>query len=223
MECGWVCLWRKSIESGWLKNHNVWIFWTYCLMKANHKKNYKQIIGFQEIVLQPGQFIFGRKKASEETGLSERNIRTCVRFLENAKNLTIKSTNKFSIISIIKWDTYQDKNNITDQQTDQQVTSNRPAGDQQVTTNNNKTTKPQNNKIIKPDSVSDEVWQDFLSHRKIKKATLTPTALKIIQIEAEKAGWDLESALSESISRGWTGFKSEWVKNKQEKNSWTLS
>jgi len=70
MEEGWVKLWRKSIDSGLIKNHKAWIFWTYCLMKANHKKDYKQTIGFQEVLLQPGEFVFGRKKASFETGLS---------------------------------------------------------------------------------------------------------------------------------------------------------
>lgn len=124
----------------------MWILWTYCLMKANHKKDHKQVVGFQEIVLQPGQFIFGRKKAAEETGLSERNVRTCLLFLKKYKNLTIKATNKFSIVSIINWDTYQKNDCATDQQSDQQVTSNRPASDQQVTTNKNKRTKEQKKK-----------------------------------------------------------------------------
>ena len=127
MEQGYIRLWRKSIDSGLIKNHKVWIFWTWCLMKANHKKNYKQVVGFQEIILKPGDFVFGRKKAAEETGLSEQSIRTCLAFLKKCQNLTIKSTNKFSIISIVKWDTYQFAENETNQQINQHVTSSQPA------------------------------------------------------------------------------------------------
>jgi predicted transcriptional regulator len=125
MERGYVKLWRKSLDSSIFTNPKIWFFWTYCLMKATHKK-YKPTEGFQQIELEPGQFIFGRKKASEETGLSEQNIRTCLKFLEKSKNLTIKPTNKFSIISITNWDTYQPKENESNQQSNQQVTNNQP-------------------------------------------------------------------------------------------------
>jgi hypothetical protein len=128
-DCGYIRLWRKSLKGGLIKNHNAWIFWTWCLLKANHKKDHKQTVGFQEVILQPGEFIFGRKKAAEETGLSERNIRTCVDFLRKCQNLTIKPTNKFSVISITNWETYQFTKQESDQQSDQPLTSKRPASD----------------------------------------------------------------------------------------------
>ena len=65
--------------------------------------------------------------------------------------------------------------------------------------------------IVKPDEVSKEVWDDFLTHRKAKHAKLTNTALAGIKREADKAGWTLENALTESCARGWTGFKADWV------------
>jgi hypothetical protein len=96
-------------------------------MKANHRTDYKQVVGFQEVILQPGQFLFGRKKASEETFLSEQNIRTCLTFLKKSRNLTIKSTNKFSIITVVNWSTYQYIEDETNRQTNKQLTSNQPA------------------------------------------------------------------------------------------------
>ena len=68
----------------------------------------------------PGQFIFGRKVASKETGLTEREIRTIIAFLIKCGNLTIKTTNKFSIITIVNWSIYQPQKNGNDQQNDQQ-------------------------------------------------------------------------------------------------------
>lgn len=67
--------------------------------------------------------------------------------------------------------------------------------------------------VLKPADVSDEVWSDFLAHRKRVRADLTNTALQGIMREAEKAGWTLEAALAECVVRGWRGFKAEWVTN----------
>lgn len=106
MKRGYVRLWRKSLDAGWIRNHKLWAFWTYCLLKASHKE-FDAIVGLQVVHLMPGQFIFGLKKASIETGLTIREIRTILDFLRKAENLTIKTTNKFSIITIINWPTYQ--------------------------------------------------------------------------------------------------------------------
>jgi len=64
-----------------------------------------------------------------------------------------------------------------------------------------------------PVGVSQSVWQDFVSHRKANKASITQTALSRINTEAQKAGWTLEQALVECVARGWKGFKAEWVKD----------
>ena len=128
MDRGYVKLWRKSIDSGLLQNANLWVFWCWCLMKATHKPK-KVMVGMQMVELEPGQFVFGRKAAAKELKVGERTIRTCVQKLATLQNLTIKSTNKFSIISITNWGIYQQEENKTDHQSDQQATSKRPASD----------------------------------------------------------------------------------------------
>jgi hypothetical protein len=125
MNRGYVKLWRKSIESGWLSNHKLWAFWCWCLMKASHKE-YDLVVGCQTVHLLPGDLIFGRKAASIELRMSEQEIRTAVDSMRKRKNLTIKSTNKFSIISIINWETYQDQETIDNQQSNQPLTNNQP-------------------------------------------------------------------------------------------------
>lgn len=77
---------------------------------------------------------------------------------------------------------------------------------------NRKKEKKPSNQIKKPISVSEEVWKDFLAQRKTK---LTETALKGITKQSEIAGWSLEEALAESVTRGWQSFKAEWVTPKQ--------
>lgn len=135
MHRGFICSWRKSFDSDVTRNVNVWYFWSWCLHRACYQEQ-KAIMNFQEIILQPGQLIFGRKKAAEDMPLSEQEIRTCIRFLEKIGNLTIKSTNRYSIITITNWAIYQDKDQRINQHINQQLASKQPATNQQLTTYN---------------------------------------------------------------------------------------
>ena len=67
--------------------------------------------------------------------------------------------------------------------------------------------------VATPVGVSDSVWQEFVSHRKSKKARVTQLVIDGIQKEATIAGWSLEDALKETIVRNWQSFKADWVKD----------
>jgi uncharacterized protein YdaU (DUF1376 family) len=64
---------------------------------------------------------------------------------------------------------------------------------------------------IRPDGVSEKVWNDFLEIRKAKRAPLTDTALDGIEREAKKAGITLQAALETACARGWQGFEAAWL------------
>lgn len=72
--------------------------------------------------------------------------------------------------------------------------------------------------VEKPEDVSEQVWEDFLTLRKAKKAPVTATAINRIRNEATKASWTLEEALSECLMRGWQGFSADWVNKQQQYN-----
>lgn len=77
----------------------------------------------------------------------------------------------------------------------------------------------------KSDLVSDQVWSDLLSHRKIKKTSNTQTAWNVIFSQLEKAkqatGHSLDQIITEWITRDWKGFKSDWYINIQNKTQST--
>ena len=81
--------------------------------------------------------------------------------------------------------------------------------------------KKKRTSIARPDSVSEQVWNDFSALRTKRRAPITETALKGIQREAEKAGISLEAALSTCCERGWQGFKAEWYRREklEQKNA----
>ncbi len=143
MNRGYVKLWRKIFDAGWLKNPRLLVFWIYCLLKATHKK-FTAIVGAQSITLLPGQFVFGLRVATQETGLTTRQIRTVLAFLINSGNLTIKTTNKFSIITIVNWHIYQMTETENDTQNDTLPTNNRQ---------HTRTKEHKNKKIFLSDSI----------------------------------------------------------------------
>lgn len=80
---------------------------------------------------------------------------------------------------------------------------------------NHKPNRKKATDVAKPDGVSQSVWDQFVIHRKEKKASITELVIAGFQKEADKAGWRLEDALTETIVRNWQSFKADWVAPKQ--------
>jgi uncharacterized protein YdaU (DUF1376 family) len=91
----------------------------------------------------------------------------------------------------------------------------------QDATNNQEPITKNHKPINTPDGVSDAVFNDYLEVRKTKKAKWSDTALKGLVKEAEKAGLSLQEAMELCCSRGWVGFKAEWVKDQYPKKQET--
>jgi hypothetical protein len=123
---GYVKQWRMALDAGWIRKHKLWAVWSWCLLKATHQE-FDDIVGLQTVHLLPGQFVTGREKGSAQTGLTEQEYRTIMKFLKKTGNITIKSTNKFSIVSIVNWDIYQGNDNKINQHTNQPATNKEPA------------------------------------------------------------------------------------------------
>lgn len=98
---------RKILGWEWYSDPNTFRLFTHLLLTANFKIN-----RWQGVEIQPGQLITGRKALAKELRLSEQEIRTSLNKLKSTNEITIKSTNKFSIITICKWAVYQVSDSI---------------------------------------------------------------------------------------------------------------
>jgi len=138
---GWIKLHREMVNWRWYKNRNVKILFIHLILRSNHEDG-----SYENVTISKGQLITGRKRLSEETGLSDREVRTALRKLEDTQEIIIKTTSKFSIITICKWDDYQGKDFIKDQPS----TNERPTSDQHSTTNKNKKNEKNDENTIPP-------------------------------------------------------------------------
>lgn len=128
---GWIKLHRNFLEWNWFESDNHLRLFLVLLLKANHKTT-----NWRKIKLGPGQLITGRKQLSLWSGLSQQSIRTVLNDFLESNFITIKTTNKFSIITIVDWNKYQNSENAN-QQTNQQTTNKQPTTNQQLTTSKN--------------------------------------------------------------------------------------
>jgi len=136
---GWIKLHRKVLDKAWLASPKLWAFWSWCLLRAS-RNNRTIILDHQVVHLAPGQLLFGRKKAAQALRQSEQSIRTHLKFLARVeRSITIQTTNKYSIITIVNWQTYQAGGVEDGHQANQPFTSNSPTvGHKQEWSNNEK-------------------------------------------------------------------------------------
>lgn len=65
---------------------------------------------------------------------------------------------------------------------------------------------------------SEGVWNDYLEHRKNKRAMLTQSALTVLIKHINDCidfGFTTDGVLGECMAQGWTGFKADWILKKR--------
>lgn len=124
LENGFVKFDRKIANWRWYHDVNTFKLFFHLIITANYEPK-----PFENITVQRGQRIASYGTLAEETGLSVRNVRTAIRHLILTGEVTSKSTNKYSVFTIVNYDLYQDNRQTNRQASDKQPTSNRQASD----------------------------------------------------------------------------------------------
>jgi len=139
---GYFKVHRKILDSQVFAHQIALKIWIWCLAKVTFKERFvslKSGKGFITVKLMPGQFIFGRFKAEEELNIDGSTIyKWMQKFASDEFDMIkIESNNQYSIITISKWEEYQngesDEVTAKEQPSNSQVT----AKEQPSNTNNN--------------------------------------------------------------------------------------
>lgn len=211
---GFVKLHRKLVLWGWYTNYVVKDVFLHCLLSASFKD-----FEWQGQTIKAGQFITGRKQLAQDLGFTEQQIRSALKKLESTQELTIKTTNKYSVITVNNWEEYQ---SLEDEATNT-LTNNQPTNNQQITTYEEYKENKNNikeRKIIKKKETFDDIlnervedeglrklFVEFIKHRKLLKAPMTDRALKLLinkVFELEPTNLERQKKLLENaIMNGW--------------------
>lgn len=136
---GYIKLYRKMVEWQWYTDGNTMRLFLHLLLKANHKEWF-----WRWYKVNRWQLITGRDVLSKELGLTQQQIRTSINKLKSTSDITIKATNRFSLITLTNYNEYQQDS----QPSNQQITNKQPTDNQQITTNKNDKNKKNDKNII---------------------------------------------------------------------------
>lgn len=217
MNNGFVAIQRDMIDHHLLQDGDRMRAWIWLICKACWKPTKFDVHG-STITLERGQLCASIRQIADDLKWSKSAVERFLTRLETETMIERKAGQGRSIITICNYGKYQDVSNgkrdnvgtPTETKLGQQRDIKEPS--------NQVTSKPEPKgsrraSAQKPDCVSDEVWSDFVEHRK-RHGKITPTVIAGFEREAVKAGYTLEQAMSESITQGWRGFKADWVKER---------
>ena len=97
----YIKLFRKLLNSPIFENEKALKIWIWCLLKATHRER-EQLVGQQIVKLKKGEFVFGRKQASEELKMTESTIYKYIKLLEKLEFVREEYIEKFKSILYVK-------------------------------------------------------------------------------------------------------------------------
>ena len=149
---GFIQLHRKLLEWEWYSDHNATRLFIHLLLKANHDDK-----KWRGTVVKKGSFITSIDSLSREVNMSPQQVRTSLKKIKSTKEITTKSTNKFTAITIVNWCFYQGK----DAMYNKQITNKQQTNNKQITTNNNDNNDNNDNKLYDDFSKIWDEWKPF--------------------------------------------------------------
>lgn len=117
---GFIKLHRKMLSWGWYQDTPVKCLFLHLLLTANFTEG-----NWRGEIIKPGQLVTGIKRLSSQIGLTEQQTRTALKKLQSTNEITIKPTNKYSVITVVNWEKYQGMlDEATSKSTNKQQTNN---------------------------------------------------------------------------------------------------
>ena len=135
---GFVKLHRKLIAWGWYQDYVVKDVFLHLLLTANFKKT-----KWRGRELDEGQVVIGYQKLSDELGFGVQRIRTALNKLKSTNEITLESTSRYTVVTIVNWREYQSADEPINMQTN--TNSNKQLTNNQQQRKNGKNVKNDKN------------------------------------------------------------------------------
>lgn len=132
MKQGWIKLHRGFTDWEWYQDANATRLFLHLLLTANHKQ-----AKWKGNTVGRGQLITSRDHLAQELGMTIQVVRTSLLKLKKAENVTIESTNRFTLITVCNYDTYQSEDAPTNTPTNKPLTGDQQTTNKPLTTNKN--------------------------------------------------------------------------------------
>lgn len=99
---GFVKIHRKLVQWGWYTDNVVKGVFLHILLTANFKP-----MEWQGRTIFPGQLVTSVARMGADLGFSPRQVRTALDKLKSTNEITIETTNRYTLITVTNWEEYQ--------------------------------------------------------------------------------------------------------------------
>ncbi len=155
---------RKMVFWEWYTDVNTTKLFLHCLLMANWKPGRWRGISYKR-----GQFFTSIGNLAKETGLSVREVRTALEHLEATNEVTSRTTNRYTLITVVSFDKYQGERQTerhtndtqNDKQNDKQATSKR----QQKKNNKNNKEDEEYKNMASPEEDNEEIDEELIAEQ----------------------------------------------------------
>jgi hypothetical protein len=178
---------------------------------------------WQGETIKRGQFITSTNNLSIQTGMSVKQVRNRIKRLEDTNEIVTERTNKYTKITVCKYDTYQ---SMEIEEGKQKANKGQTKGKQRATTKEGKEYKEvKKARFTPPDSLLalpnfENAWIDFEDHRKAIGKKMTEVAADRIFSKIMKLKSNPIDVINQSIENGWTGiFEVKTLNNNQQQSN----
>jgi len=125
---GFITLHRQLLDWEWYKDTNTKVLFLHLLLKANYKD-----MSFEGHKILRGQLVTSLPSLASQTGLTVRQIRVSLDKLKMTGEVTSSSYPRYRIITIVKYNDYQDDDRQDVSQMTGEMSSGRQADDRLMT------------------------------------------------------------------------------------------
>jgi hypothetical protein len=110
MRNGFVLIHKKILENPVFVKAELLQLFIYCIIKANYKDNNGFIFNGKIESVKRGSFITGQIQLSKELKQSQSSVYRRLKLLEQLGYISLKVNNRFTLVTVLKYETYQDVN-----------------------------------------------------------------------------------------------------------------
>ncbi len=167
MDKGWISLYRKIIDHPLFKEKRCFSkfeAWIYLLLVVNHKSS-SFMFGNEIIEVKRGSKITSIKELAQIWKWSRTKTKMFLEFLQNENMISYTSTSKFTTITVVNYEKYQDNSMEEKHEKDMKKTSEKHGKD--TNNNDNNVNNDNKNNIPKYSTEFQDFWKVY--PRKIEK------------------------------------------------------
>ena len=225
---GWVSIYRKITENPlyFSEPFTRMQAWIDMIIIANHKESFFYVRG-NKVTVNRGEIGYSQQSLATRWQWSRGKVVRFLNEIEKSGMIVQQKNSVNNIISIVKYDDYQ-QSSATDRATDGQQTVQQTDINNNDNNDNNKNNIKDKSEPTKSDQkkfnfrnamidfgFEEKLVDEWISVRKLKKARNSELAFNNFIDEVKKTGKDINEVLSIVASKQWRGFEASWLQTEK--------